>query len=207
MSLIAKYILKNIFENKARSVLVLLSIAVSAALFFATMGMNNTCKQMYVLQAVREGGNSDIKVSVNDKVGDKGFISDYALDFVADRLDYIVSLINVEGLYNPTDVNSSQYLDIVGIDLEDLDLYNSYSLVEEGNIQDFTGPKAIISSVFADKINASVGSNISVKIGEKTVELSVEGIAEQTGFFLNESNGYVMVIPRDYLAGLLDFSF
>ncbi len=203
MNLVAKYILKNIYENKARSLLVLLSIAVSTALFFATMGMNSTCKQMYVDQAVRLGGSSDIKISVNDVVGESGYIDNSSIDFIADQLEYSVGIINSEGLYNPTSVENSEYVDAFGIDLSDLELYNSYSLKASGDLSSFKGNKAIISTVFAKNIGVSVGDEVEVKLGGQTVLLSVEGIAEQTGFFLNESNGYVIVVPRDLLEELL----
>ncbi len=206
MNLIIKYILKNIFEKKTRSLLVLLSIAVSAALFFATMGMSNTCRQMYVDQAVQLGGTSDIKIEVKDEIGKEAFISnDLVADF-SEQMEYAIGMMKVEGLSNPESVKDSQYLDVRGISLENLATYNSYELEQSGRIADFTGKKVIISAVFAKQQNLSLGDSVRIKIGGTTNDFVVEGIAERSGVFLNESNGYIVVVPRDTLEDIYGIS-
>lgn len=206
MNLIIKYILKNIFEKKTRSLLVLLSIAVSAALFFATMGMSNTCRQMYVDQAVQLGGTSDIKIEVKDEVGKEAFISNDSLADFSDQMEYAIGMMKVEGLSNPESVEDFQYLDVRGISLENLATYNSYELEQSGEIADFTGKKVIISAVFAKQQNVSLGDSVTIKIGGTTNDFVVEGIAEQSGVFLNESNGYIVVVPRDTLEDIYGIS-
>ena len=206
MNLIIKYILKNIFEKKTRSLLVLFSIAVSAALFFATMGMSNTCRQMYVDQAVQLGGTSDIKIEVKDEVGKEAFISNDSVADFSEQMEYAIGMMKVEGLSNPESVEDSQYLDVRGISLEDLATYNSYELEQSGGIADFTGKKVIISAVFAKQQNVSLGESVTIKIGGTTNDFVVEGIAEQSGVFLNESNGYIVVVPRDTLEDIYGIS-
>ena len=175
MNLIIKYILKNIFEKKTRSLLVLFSIAVSAALFFATMGMSNTCRQMYVDQAVQLGGTSDIKIEVKDEVGKEAFISNDSVADFSEQMEYAIGMMKVEGLSNPESVEDSQYLDVRGISLEDLATYNSYELEQSGGIADFTGKKVIISAVFAKQQNVSLGESVTIKIGGTTNDFVVEG--------------------------------
>ena len=47
MSIIVKFILKNIYEKKFRTFLILISIMLSAALFFASNAMQGTMIKMF----------------------------------------------------------------------------------------------------------------------------------------------------------------
>ena len=112
MSLIVKYILNNVREKLVRTILVLLSIAVSSALFFATIGMKNTCRQMYVDQAVQLGGSSDIKVALKDEIGASEFIANDSLTATSEKIDYQINIMSVEGLYNPDNIENSEYINL-----------------------------------------------------------------------------------------------
>ncbi len=199
MSLIVKYILNNVREKLVRTILVLLSIAVSSALFFATIGMKNTCRQMYVDQAVQLGGSSDIKVALKDEIGGAEFIANDSLTATSEKLEYQINIMSVEGLYNPDDIENSEYINLWGTTLKDLETFNSYELAEAGDTSSFEGNKIIVSQVFADEIDAQVGDTVDIKINGEVASLEVVGLAEQVGFFLNESTGYRAIVPKDFL--------
>ncbi|WP_181899298.1 FtsX-like permease family protein [Lachnotalea glycerini] len=200
MKSIYKYLIINLCEKKVRSFLILLSIGVSAALLFATMGMSNTCKQMYVDQIVKWSGTSDITIEVNKQQGSDTFIKNTDISLDEEKYEYNVGIIKSEGLYNPN-VENMQYLDIVGTTLEELALYNNY-LLEEGDIEDFSGNKIMISSTFAEKAGLSIGDEIPIKFSQDTITFTVKGIAKQKGLFINESTSVVAVVPRDALEAL-----
>lgn len=198
MNIVIKFLYKNVMEKKARSLLILVSIAVSSALFFATLGMSSVCQQMYLDQIVRWTGNSDIMIEVKDEIGEDQFFSHSKLDFLEEKLTYQIGLIRTAGLYSPS-VEDMQYLDVVGTTLEDLNTYNTYELEEESDLESFTGHKIIISRTFAQKTGFSLGDTIDIKIRQNTYQFIVSGIAQQKGIFVNESNGVVVIVPREVL--------
>ena len=75
MSIIIKALLASLVEKKARTFLVLFSIAVSAALVFANAAFSRTVAQRFYDADVRFSGNSDLIIETKNSVGasDRGY--------------------------------------------------------------------------------------------------------------------------------------
>ena len=65
---------------------------------------------MYVDQAVQLGGSSDIKVALKDEIGGAEFIANDSLAATSEKLDYQINIMSVECLYNPDDIENSEYI-------------------------------------------------------------------------------------------------
>jgi putative ABC transport system permease protein len=88
VKMIFRYLVRNMLENKARFFLVLLSIAVSAALLFATEGMSRTCREMYLDQIYAASGSADIRVTVKAETGLAKYVAEDALAAAVPSVDY-----------------------------------------------------------------------------------------------------------------------
>lgn len=201
MSAILKYLLANIKDKKIRTVLVLFSIAISSALLFATLGMSNTCKKMFMDQIVRWSGDADVIVEVKDQIGTSVFIEKAQMEAIRNNIEYSVGILKSEGLYNPG-IENMQYLNIVGTSLEDLETYNTFSLLKEGDLGSFSGNKIIVPAAFAQKANLEIGDVIDIKFAQNTISFTIQGIAAQKGIFLNDSMGVNAVVPKEVMESL-----
>ena len=198
MSLIIKFLMKNLKEKKIRSILVLISIGISAALLFATQGMSDTCEQMYYDQIIQWTGDSDIKIEMKEEIGGEQFLDQSDIEQVRNKLSYAIGMIKSKGLYNPN-VEGMIYLDVVGTTLDDLNAYNEITLAEKGDIDTLEGDDIIISETFAQRASLKIGDRMELKFSEGIYSFTVQGIANQTSLFLNESTGVVAVVAKETL--------
>lgn len=74
MNEIIKAFLKSLVDKKARTFLVLFSIAISAAIIFANEGFTHTVAQGFYDAGVRWSGNSDLYIRTQNVVGAQEWI-------------------------------------------------------------------------------------------------------------------------------------
>jgi putative ABC transport system permease protein len=71
---VIKTFLKSLVDKKARTFLVLFSIAISAAMIFANQSFATTVTARFLEADVRWGANSDFHISPRETVGAKEWI-------------------------------------------------------------------------------------------------------------------------------------
>ncbi|MDR1158042.1 MAG: ABC transporter permease [Oscillospiraceae bacterium] len=200
--MIFRYLVRNMMENKARFFLVLFSIAVSAALLFATEGMSRTCREMYLDQIYAASGNADIQVTVKTETGLAKYIADDALAPTAPAADYVMGVLRAQGLYAP-DAQNMVYLNVLGTTLDALAQNNPVVFAARAETP-FEGAQIIVGQRFAARRALSVGDAVTVRFLGRAQRFTVYGIAQATGLFLNESTEITAVVPKEALGDLLD---
>lgn len=209
VGIVSKYIIKNILEKKFRTFIILISVTLSAALFFASSAMSGTMAGMYESQVKMQTGKADLLIYANDQSPSHFFkINQQPIDGV----EFVVGDVSVGGNYKlpvseaQTTKTKSVKMHLRGFDLEELEALNPIHFSKYAVGRDFTGNHIILSRLFAEKHDFDVGDSIDIEIGGANRRLIVWGIANPTGLFRQnpQSDSLVAVMPKDSLSSLFD---
>lgn len=200
LSIILKFVLKNIKEKKLRTLLIVISITASAALFFAANGMANTFKDTFVNLSKSYYGSAEITVTASDKSPSPYFSSNKA-EVYSDKFDYIVGETGVSGTYNHTK-DDSVPISLNGVNYDDIMVMNPLQFDSNLEIKPFSGNKIIISKKRADKYNMKLGSRIKLNINNSNQYFTIVGIAKNEGMFKTEGDNSSIraIIPKETAA-------
>lgn len=201
MTIIIKFILRNIKEKKFRAFLVIFSIMASTALFFASSGTASTIKKTFTDVTKQYSGNADIQIYATSK-SPSPYVSTGKARMFMSRVDYIIGESDAYATY--TKDNKSRQVMLRGFNYEDVKAMNPLDLYRSSAISPFIGNKIIISKKAADSYGLSIGSRIPMKANNGLVTFTVCGIAQNTGFFALESDKTMMAIVPFNTAGILN---
>lgn len=198
MGTIFRFILKNTIENKFRTFLIVFSIMIASALFFCSITISGTMVKMFGEQTKREYGASDIIITYGEK-SPSPFFELNKLESHSSKIDYAIGATRGSGIYKHN-VNEIIYITFLGININDLKTLNPISFEKEKSINDFSGPKAIISSETASRINVREGDSFSANINGTLQELTISAIANPGGPFLESGGSVFVIVPRETLS-------
>jgi len=200
MNVIVKALLKSLFEKKARTLLVLFSIAVSAALIFANESFSKTVRQKVYDADVRWGGNSDLYISTKEVVGAEEWIdTDRLLSEYGDSFEYAFQFVKEKALYMPS-IEQMHYFLMIGADIEEFNHYNPLTL-SEGSYQEWDGFNMIVGRAYANEYGFKVGDVVKLELNNAEYDFKIVGISEPKGLFLRElaDGGYILA-PKETLS-------
>lgn len=209
MGIILKYILKSIFEKKFRTFIIIFSVTLSSALFFASSGMSGTMESMYETQIRMQTGRADLLIIPNRKSPSSTFkLSLEQLDGVA----LMTGEVSALGSYKlpktdeQTSRNKTESLNLKGFEMSELELLNPINFSQHAVGRDFVGNYIILSDIFAEKHGLKVGDRIDIEINGQNRMLTVWGISRPTGIFQHtpQTDRTMAVMPRDTLASYLN---
>lgn len=204
-----KYILKSIFEKKFRTFIIVFSVTLSAALFFASNGMSDTMKNMYEDQFRMETGKADILIYPNKQSPSGSFkIKSEPVEGVK----FIAGEVVTSGRYKIPERDALksktkwENLFIRGFEMDELEEFNPINLNKYAVGKPFEGNHIILSSIFADDYGFEVGDSIDLEINGFNRKVIVWGIAKPTGLFRHspQSNNITALMPRDTVGALRD---
>lgn len=193
-----KYLLKNMMEKKFRTLLLLISISLSVALFYITMSSNDSILKIAKQKLNTEYGETDIIVSPNER-SDTNYIEDN-LDDV--HIEKQVPFLSLKGTHDYNE--KAEDIDIVGVKFEDLNSLTKTDIISEENLQPFKENKMIISQVTSEKYNLKVGSSVEVKINNKKRKIIVCGIGKNEGILHDDSGKFKALVPYSYAETILN---
>lgn len=199
MSIIVKFTLRNIKEKKLRTFLILLSIILSSALFFASTAISTTVEMMIMEQMRKYIGNADIMIGAGEQ-SKTGYISPNLLDDYQKGVKYTAGMIWGSGEYKSK--GETIQLEIQGIDLEDLDKMNPIILDQQQELSPFKGNKAIIGKKMAEKYNLKPGDSLGINMYGSKKWFTVSAISQPVGPFAEDGQSTYIVVPRETMAGL-----
>jgi len=200
MEVIVKALLKSLFEKKTRTLLVIFSIAVSAALIFANESFSKTVRQKVYDADVRWGGNSDLYISTRDVVGAEEWIdTDRLLSEYGGAFEYAFQFVKEKALYMPS-LEQMHYFLMIGADIEEFNHYNPLTL-SEGSYQDWEGFNIIVGRAYANEYDFKVGDVVNLELNNAEYDFKIVGISEPKGLFLRElaDGGYILA-PKETLS-------
>ncbi|MTI65349.1 MAG: hypothetical protein FH753_01975 [Firmicutes bacterium] len=139
MSIIIKFLFRNIKENKMRTFLILFSITISTGLFFASMAISDTVTEMYAKQLMKNFGSSEIMIYPNKDSPSSFFRTNKAKKH-NENMEYIIATLNGNGLYKISK-DENVKVDLKGYILKDLEKMNPIKIKEGYDLKSFNGKK------------------------------------------------------------------
>jgi putative ABC transport system permease protein len=209
MSIILKYILKNIWEKKFRTFLIVISITSSAALFFASSAIAGTMTLMYENQLRMQTGQAALLIRAGEQSPSRYF------RIAADPVEGVALTageVSMGGVYTvprnggngESAMAQTAQLHIRGFQLEELEQFNPVNFRQIAAGVPFEGNHIILSQLFADKYSFETGDVIHLEIEGALRRLVVWGIARPTGIFRDspQSETRTAIVPLGYAASL-----
>ena len=201
--MIAKTLLSTLVRKKARTLLLLFSIAACASLMFANAGFQRTCEQTVYEAATHWSGSADLYIAPKQAVGAEEWIDPGVLAPFGERLSHTYELLRFKALFAP-DTTDMHYFTVLGTDIEEFNGYNPLAL-ESGGTADWTGDKLIMGTLFAQRLGITVGDTLPLEIRGKSREFKIVGINRQNGLFLRDlADGGYLLMPKETAAEFLD---
>ena len=202
MSVIVKFITKSILEKKFRSFIIIFSVTISAALFFASSALAGTMSGMYETLIRMQTGKADLLIYPDRESPSSTF---KILPNKVKGVEHIIGTFSVGGIYKLSEEESqiekikTEQLYIKGFELEELEKLNPINYSQKAAGRDFLGNHIILSEVFAQKYDYNTGDSIHIEIGGVNRILTVWGISKPTGVFQHNPQA-------DYITALMPMS-
>jgi len=183
-------------EKKLRTILIVLSIAISSAIFFSSVALSNSLVKMFEERMKQFYGNTHIVIETNEK-SKEPFFSMTRAKKIMHSAEYIVGAIVTTGIYK---YGENELVDfrLQGIDIDDLQRINPFKFSDSCQINQFIGKQIIISSYTAKKYSLKLKDTITLEINGKKEKFVINGIANPTGPFTNSTSLFA-VVPIDAL--------
>ncbi|MCX7711958.1 MAG: ABC transporter permease [Clostridia bacterium] len=199
MGILGKFILRSIAEKKLRTFLILFSIAVTTALFFASNTVSDTLKSMSLERLKQMAGSADIVIIPGKDSNAPPYFSLLKAKSLSADMEYAIGAIHSKAIY---EINSREtvYAGVVGMDHEDLMFFNPPVFLEKDPLSTFEGNKIYISSHTSTKYQLHTGNEVQLQISGKNRKFTVAGICSPQGLFVDESSGMLLVMPKRTLA-------
>lgn len=209
MGIIIKYLMKNIMEKKFRTFIILLSVGLSAALFFASSALSGTLTEMYSNLLQMQTGKASLIISANKNSPSNYFrISNRTVEGVQMIAGSVSAAGNYEVPIEARDIDNVQRVrfHLQSFNIEELNEFNPIVFQKQGGGREFKGNHIILSSVFSEKYGYDVGDSISLEIAGGKRRLIVWGIAAPTGILKHnpQSETISAIVPMDMLTALLN---
>lgn len=201
MRIILKFVLKNIKSNKFRTFLIIFSICVSIALFFASMAISSTMENLYLERLKMYYGSSEIIIHPGAD-SPSGFVDSHKAEKTP-GIEYAAGILQTGGYYNIDDKEIVPLI-IKAVKFEDLQKMGVLAITGESNIEPFLGNKIIIGKTTADKYGLSVGDIMDVEIANSRMKFRISGISEPIGFFYDNASNITVVAPINTISTIYD---
>lgn len=199
--IIIKFTLQNIREKKLRTFLILLSIILSSALFFASTAVSTTMEMLIMEQVQKYIGNADIVVYAGQQAK-TGMISPNVLDDYQGGVKYTAGMVSGSGEYKAK--NETVQVTVQGINLEDLEKMNPIVLAQQYKLTPFKGNKVIIGKGMAEKYGLKPGDPMGINMYGSKKWFIVSGISQPMGPFADDGRNAYLIVPRETMAGFYE---
>ena len=195
MGIFLKYVSKNMFEKKGRFCLLIFSIAISAALLVASLGMVKVIKDT-MFEAYEAGIATDI--SIVSKTDDPYMDKD---DIDTAELKDVTYELQTTGVINKND--KIKYVNIHGkSSYEGAVLDGNTDFLNEKESDD---PTCALSMRIAEEMNLKVGDTLKLFLAGEEVSFKITAItANEDIFYSDVATQFNLLVPYEYLNEKLD---
>lgn len=187
MRIFFKYIIKCILEKLSRTLLVILSIAVTSVLLYATLFSNTKVAEKSRQSLLTEYGDTDFIVS-SKAIEDRYLIKDEVIDH---NIEKKIDILQLYGTIYIDDVIND--ITLYGMREEDKGAVTDYEVIRASDKKYDDG--IYITEYGLEKLKISLDDEITININDKDVKLHIEGIVKKVGMVYNESD-YIKVYMK-----------
>jgi putative ABC transport system permease protein len=199
VGIIVKFILKNAWEKKVRTFLIIFSIMISSALIFSSNALTDSITKMHVERMRQYFGNADIIIHAGGNAN--GTISPGKAYSLGAHIEYVVGSFAASGQYKNISGEKDD-ISLKGLSLEQTDILNPIQLEQEYDLRPFTGRKIIVSRQLAAKYHWTLGDTLELGINNTRQNFILSGIAYPTGFFLDDGRTSFALMPQETLSSI-----
>lgn len=204
MYIILKYILNNIKERKLRTVVMLLSIALSTTLLFVSLAIGDSYECAQQKMAKGFAGTATVSVSAkSDANGNMNWISEEEIPQLA-SIKNKVGILQTSALYNEDGYYEN--IDLIAADLNELNTINKPRLLGNAELAGFTGYSIVLPEKFTSKYGVKPGDTVALTIEGKRYEFHLAAVAAYDTVFLRNTRGFNALIPKETLSQILNVS-
>lgn len=203
MSILLKYLIRNIKEKKIRTFLILISVAMTSGLFFTSLAITDTISEINLEMHRSMVGNSDIRIFPKDNEEGEPYIDLSGVGKVSDLIEYGIGTLDGSALYEPSK-EEMIYVTMVGTTLEDLEINNPITFRDVQQGEEFDRNQLIISEMTAEKYQLSLGDTMELEFGSHKKQFEIFGIAKLKGIFLAEGSMTSILIPKITLSEIYE---
>ena len=200
MGIIFRFILKNIREKKLRSVLIVVAVTISSALYFGTSGMSTTIQQMFANRLKQYFGTAELMIFA--KEGMPRFFPPRLPREFSHRVDFAIGVVQASGRLKTSEEVAE--ITIYGFKLDELQTMNPVVFADIRSQQSFSGKSVIIGRHTAETYGLAVGDSVRMEIQNAIHRFRIIGVAESTGFFTDDGRSNVVIAPRNVLASIFE---
>jgi len=201
MGIIIKFVTRNIREKKLRTLLILFSIMMSSALYFATDALSDTAEDLFIQRMAVYFGDADLQVypSLDSP---SSFLSLHRSGHLTAECEYIVGSIEVNGTFIQD--QETLHLIVKGFDLNELQKMNPFPLRAQYELLPFRGKKAIISRQTAESYGLKRGDYLEMEVLGAKRKFLIAALSEPVGPFQYVGQTATVIVPLDTLATILN---
>lgn len=196
MSIILKHIVKNIWENKIRSFVIILSLIITSIVTLLCLSVSEEIDSI-LLQTLRSKfGNMDFQVTS-------------ALDNNTINIDeinipeYANKLYDANGIVAIKNHNDYRYVFINGFDIKKA---LEYKVLKDNRITNLSDNEVIITENAARELNITVNDEITVfnDVGNEYI-FKVKYIVKREGYFSKETSNIMLISNLETAQGILNY--
>jgi putative ABC transport system permease protein len=200
MGIIVKFVLKNIWEKKLRTFLILFSILLSSALFFASQAITNNVVDMFMADAKQFYGSADLMITP-EKGSPSPYLKTGNLEPFLPKTEYVVGALQGSAYYNHAS-RETVTVNLRGATTEEMDLMNPFYIDGKSDVGTFSGRKIILSSKAAEKYGYRTGDSIKLEIRGRTYRFKICAVAHPKGFFSEGGASVNALVPKATLSSI-----
>lgn len=192
MNIFSKYLLKSMTEKKGRTLLLLISIAISAALLVASLGSIKALLSTITTQVKGNIGEFNVQITPSKNLDiplfDPSSIKSPDIKKSFKEIDF--------GGYLSRD-NEKEF-SIAGTTLSDFNNFGTMQFVKKGDLEPFTGKKLIISQNASKKLKVKLGDELKLNILGKEASYKIVGVSTNKGLFFGEKEKqFSFITPKE----------
>jgi putative ABC transport system permease protein len=200
MGIIVKYVLRNIIEKKLRTFLILFSILLSSALFFASQAVTDNVVKMFLADARQFYGSTDIMV-YPEKGSPSPYLKISQMDSFAPKTEYVIGALQGSAYYNH-ERRETVTINLRGTTLEDMNIINPVFIEGTTDEGSFSGRKIILSKKAAEKYGYKIGDSIKLEIQGEFYRFTIYAVANPEGFFAESGQTVHALLPKSTLSSI-----
>lgn len=197
MYILMKYMLKNIVEKKFRTLIVVISIMVSSALFFSSIEISDAMVKISTDRLRQYVGNSDIVIRAKDTSPGPFFETADARSY-SNQTEYVIEAL--EGIGQFERKSETVTLNLLGMNSGDMERMNPITLTESASWSGFTGNKLVISSRTAEQYDLKKGDSVELDVAGTKTSFEIFGIAKASGMFREDGGMMYGWMPKQPLS-------
>lgn len=191
MNVFLKYIFKSTLCKKGRSLLLIITIAISAALLIGTLGAVTASSTASKEQSKSFFGDYNVVIHAKNTTETPFFNKDKISN---DEFDTYVASISTNGYLNKDDnIN----ILVQGVALGDYSKLPNMRILQGEQLNPLDGDRIIISEKISNIYNYKLGDTIELNLKEKNKIFKVAAIAETKGVFSTDTKNQFTVVTDE----------